>query len=130
MTSFIQLPRIGVNCVISLNISLYIETIISISLLNIKDYNELYKFLLTPKNYRNEIKEVDFNFTYNFDQRIAELKDIKIDNKINQSVNKILNNVVFKNKDLQNKIYFKNLLNDAIKNYSGQIIFLGSTIIL
>ena len=87
--------------------------------INIKDYNELYKFLLTPKNYRNEIKEVDFNFTYNFDQRIAELKDIKIDNKINQSVNKILNNVVFKNKDLQNKIYFKNLLNDAIKNYSG-----------
>ena len=87
--------------------------------INIKNYNELYKFLLTPKNYRNEIKEVDFNFTYNFDQRIAELKDIKIDNKINQSVNKILNNVVFKNKDLQNKIYFKNLLNDAIKNYSG-----------
>ena len=87
--------------------------------INIKNYNELYKFLLTPKNYRNEIKEVDFNFTYNFDQRIAELKDIKIDNKINQSVNKILNNVVFKKEDLQNKIYFKNLLNDAIKNYSG-----------
>ena len=87
--------------------------------INIKDYNELYKFLLTPKNYRNKIKEVDFNFTYNFDQRIAELKDIKIDNKINQSVNKILNNVVFKKEDLQNKIYFKNLLNEAIKNYSG-----------
>ncbi len=87
--------------------------------INIKDYNELYKFLLTPKNYRNEIKEVDFNFTYNFDQRIAELKDIKIDNKINQSVNKILNNVILKKVDLQNKIYFKNLLNEAIKNYSG-----------
>ena len=87
--------------------------------INIKDYNELYKFLLTPKNYRNEIKEVDLNFIYNFDQKIAELKDIKIDNKINQSVNKILYNVVFKKEDLQNKIYFKNLLNDAIKNYSG-----------
>ncbi len=87
--------------------------------INIKDYNELYKFLLTPKNYRNQIKEVDFNFTYNFDQRIAELKDIKIDNKINQSVNKILNNVVFKKEDLQNKIYFKNLLNEAIKSYAG-----------
>ena len=87
--------------------------------INIKDYNELYKFLLTPKNFRNEIKDVDFNFTYNFDQRIAELKDIKIDNKINQSVNKILNNVFFKKEDLQNKIYFKNLLNEAIKNYAG-----------
>ena len=87
--------------------------------INVNDYNKLYKFLLTPKNYRNKIKEVDFNFTYNFDQKIAELKDIKIDNKINQGVNKILNNVVFKKKDLQNKIYFKNLLNEAIKNYSG-----------
>jgi hypothetical protein len=59
------------------------------------------------------------NFTYNFDRRIAELKDIKIDNKINQNVNRILNNVVLKKDDLQNKIYFKNLLNQAIKSYSG-----------
>ena len=85
----------------------------------INDYKKIYKFLLTPKNYRNKIKEVDFNFTYNFDQRIAELNDIMIDNKINESVNKILNNVVFKKEDLQNKIYFKNLLNEAIKNYAG-----------
>ena len=87
--------------------------------LNIKDYNKLYKFLLTPKNYRNEIKQINLNFTYNFDQKIAEFKDIKIDNKINQNVNKVLNNVFFKKDDLQNKIYFKNLLNEAIKSYAG-----------
>ncbi len=87
--------------------------------INISDYNKIYKFLLTPKNYRNKIKVVDLNFTYNFDQKIAELKDIKIDNKINQSVNRILNNVIFKKEDLQNKIYFKNLLNEAIKSYAG-----------
>ena len=87
--------------------------------ININNFNKLYKFLLTPKNYRNQIKQIDLNFTYNFDQKIAELKDIKIDNKINQSVNIILNNVVFKKEDLQNKIYFKNLLNEAIKSYAG-----------
>ena len=85
----------------------------------INDYNEIYKFLLTPKNYRNTINQIELNFTYNFDQKIAELKDIKIDNKINQNVNKILNNVILKKDDLQNKIYFKNLLNEAIKSYSG-----------
>ena len=63
--------------------------------------------------------KIKLNFAYNFDQKVAELKDIKIDNKINQSVNSILNNVVFKKEDLQNKIYFKNLLNEAIKNYAG-----------
>ena len=87
--------------------------------ININDYNKVYKFLLTPKNYRNRIKKIDLNFTYNFDQKIAELKDIKIDNKINQNVNQILSNVVLKKHDLQNKIYFKNLLNKAIKSYSG-----------
>ena len=88
-------------------------------IINIENYNKLYKFLLTPKNYRNKIKKVEFNFTYNFDQKIAELKDIKIDNKINLNVNEILNNVILKKDDLQNKIYFKNLLNEAIKSYSG-----------
>ncbi len=89
--------------------------------LNIKinNYIELYKFLLTPKKYRNKIKKIDLNFTYNFDQKITELKDIKIDDNINQNVNKILNNVILKKGDLQNKIYFKNLLNEAIKSYAG-----------
>ena len=87
--------------------------------ININDHNKIYKFLLTPKNYRNQINKVDFNFTYNFDQNIAELKDIKINNKINVNVNKILNNIILKKDDLQNKIYFKNLLNEAIKSYAG-----------
>ena len=87
--------------------------------INIRDYKDVYKFLLTPKNYRNKINKIDFNFTYNFDQKIAELRDIKIDNKINQNVNKILSDVIFKKDDLQNKIYFKNLLNEAIKSYAG-----------
>ncbi len=89
--------------------------------LNIKihDHNEVYKFLLTSKKYRKKISLIDLNFTYNFDKKIAELKDIKIDNKINRNVNKILNNVILKKDDLQNKIYFRNLLNAAIKSYAG-----------
>jgi len=87
--------------------------------INVNDYNEVYKFLLTPKNFRNKINQIDLNFTYNFDKKIAELKDIKIDDKINQNVNRILNNVILKQDDLQNKIYFKNLLNSAIKSYAG-----------
>tara|TARA_B000000441_G_C21678036_1_gene311579 strand:- start:26 stop:793 length:768 start_codon:yes stop_codon:yes gene_type:complete len=87
--------------------------------INVTNFNGIYKFLLTPKNFRKKFNKIDFNFTYNFDQKIAELKDIKIDDKINQNVNKILNNVILKKDDLQNKIYFKNLLNEAIKNYAG-----------
>ena len=87
--------------------------------INVIDSNEIYKFLLTPKNYRNEIKKIDLNFTYSFDKKVAILKDIKIDNKINHSVSKILNNVILKEDNFYNKIYFKNLLNEALKSYSG-----------
>ena len=87
--------------------------------MDVKNYNELYKYLLTPKNYRNKFEKIDLNFTYNFDKKTAELKDIKIDNKINQNINQILNNVIFKKDNLENKIYFKNLLNEAIKSYAG-----------
>ena len=87
--------------------------------INVKDYNEIYKFLLTPKNYRNKIDQIDLNFTYNFNQKKAVLKDIKIDDKINQNTNKILSNIILKKNYLQNKIYFKNLLNEAIKSYAG-----------
>ncbi len=87
--------------------------------ININDYNEIYKFLLTPKKYRNRIEKINLNFTYNFDQKAAQLKDIRIDNKINQNLNKILNNIILKKNNFQNKIYFKNLLNKAIKGYAG-----------
>ncbi len=87
--------------------------------IDIKKFKEIYKFLLTPKNYRNKIKQIDFNFTYNFDQKIAKLNDVKIDGNINQNLDKILNSVILKESVIQNKIYIKNLLNDAIKSYAG-----------
>ena len=89
--------------------------------LNIKvsDYMEIYKFLLTPKNLRNEIKFIDLNFSYNFDQKIVNLNDIKIDKIYNNRINKIMNNIILQENKLQNKIYLKNLLNEVIKYHSG-----------
>ena len=87
--------------------------------IKINDYKKVYKFLVTPKKYRDKIEQIDLNFTYNFDKKVAKLKDIQIDSKINQKVNKILNDVILKKNNFQNKIYFKNLLNKAIMSYAG-----------
>ena len=87
--------------------------------INIDDYNEIYKFLLTPKNYRQKVKNVEANFSYNIDQKTIKLTDIRIENQYYQDVNKILESINFKDNNLQNKIYFKNLLNEAIKSYAG-----------
>ena len=87
--------------------------------INIDDYNEIYKFLLTPKSYRKQVKNIETNFSYNLDQKTIKLTDIRIDNQYNQDVNTIMRDITLKDNNLQNKIYLKNLLNEAIKSYAG-----------
>ena len=87
--------------------------------INIKNSDEVYKFLLTPKIYRNELTNIKANFIYNFDQKKASLSNILINNKNNQEVNKTLKSLVFKKNKLQNRLYLKSILNRALKFYPG-----------
>ena len=98
------------------NNNLVLDALITIK---INDYNELYKIFQTPRNYRKEIKKIEFNLSYNFDQFTANLNDIKVDGLLNKKINKTLNQFILKDNKLQNRIYFKNLMNKAIKFYAG-----------
>ena len=86
---------------------------------NINDSNEIFKIFQTPRNYRKEVRKLVFNLSYNFDQMTANLKNIMVDDIINNDVNKILKQIILKGNNLQNRIYIKNLLNKAIKSYAG-----------
>jgi hypothetical protein len=88
-------------------------------LINIHDINETYKYFKTPRNYRKEIKKIKFNFAYNFDQKVTTLNNIEIDGLMHQKINQILNQFVSKDTLLQNRVYFKNLINEALKSYAG-----------
>ena len=85
----------------------------------IKNSNEIYKFLQTPKNYRTELKNIEVNFVYNFDKKTANLNNIIIDKNNNRKVNEVLKNFIFKKNNLQNRVYLKTLLNRAAKGYAG-----------
>ena len=87
--------------------------------IDISNFEEIYRYLLTPKNNRKKFKVIELSFSYNFDKKITNLDDIKIDNLYNQELNNIMSNIILKDNNLQNKIYLKNLLNQAIKSYSG-----------
>ena len=86
---------------------------------DINSYNEIYKYLLTPKNYRKKLKKVEVNFSYNFDQKITNLSNIMIDGSYNQKINETMSKIILKENNLQNKIYLKKLLNNAIRSYAG-----------
>ena len=62
---------------------------------------------------------MSLNFTYLFDDKVINITDIKVDGILNESLNDNFNQILLKDNNLQNKIYFKNFLNDAIKNYAG-----------
>ena len=87
--------------------------------IDINKVDEIYKYLLTPKNYRKNIKKIVLNVSYNFDQNIAILRDIKLDNKYYPNINNIMTSIILKGNKFQNKIYLKNILNKAIRSYSG-----------
>ena len=87
--------------------------------IDIHNSSEVYKFFQTPRNYRKNINKIKFNFVYNFDQEITNLNNIEIDNLVNPEVNKILDQFISKDTILQNRIYFKSLINEAIKSYAG-----------
>jgi hypothetical protein len=87
--------------------------------LTIKNSNEVYKFFLTPKIYRNKLKNIKANFVYNFDRKIVNLDNIIIDNNNIKKVNKTLKSLIFKKNRLQNRVYLKNIFNKAFKFYAG-----------
>ena len=73
--------------------------------------------MLTPKNLRKNLNQVILNFSYNLDQNILKLRDIRLDEKYNQNINKVINSIILKDNKVQNKILLKNLLNEALKYY-------------
>ena len=87
--------------------------------INILNNIEIYKFLQSPKKLRKKIEIIDLNFNLNIDQKVININDVRIDGKLNKNVNEILKNILIKRDDLQNKIYFKKLINNALKNHAG-----------
>jgi len=81
--------------------------------------DEIYKYLVTPKNLRKKMNKMNINFIYLFDEKTLYINDIKVDGIADEDLLKNLNGINLKENILQNKIYFKNFLNDAIKNYAG-----------
>jgi hypothetical protein len=81
--------------------------------------DEIYKFLITPKNLRKKINKINVNFTYIFDEKSLNINDIKVDSIFDINLLNNLNEINLKENRLQNKVYLKKFLNDVIKNYAG-----------
>ena len=88
-------------------------------IIEVKNYNEIYKLLQTPRDFRSEIKKVELSFIHNFDQKKMNINNIKINGQVHDKVNNIIKEFTSTKNKLQNRIYLKNLMNKAIKSYAG-----------
>ena len=62
---------------------------------------------------------MNISFTYLFDEKIININNIRVNDKTDKNLNNIINKIYLKDNILQNKVYLKKFLNEAIKSYAG-----------
>ena len=81
------------------------------------DITEFYAHYQINRNYRKNIKKINFGFLFNLDDQFIEIDNLKVNGNINQNLEKFLNNFNSKKENILNKIVFRNSVKNFLKNY-------------
>tara|TARA_B100001057_G_scaffold470897_1_gene532659 strand:+ start:1204 stop:2691 length:1488 start_codon:yes stop_codon:yes gene_type:complete len=87
-------------------------------IVNVMDTEDFYRSFQIKKIYRKKIKEIEFDFNYNFTDQKISFNNFEIDNKPSLNVENFVEEFNL-NKKILNKITFKNFVNDFFKVYFG-----------
>ncbi len=87
--------------------------------INANDINDFYKSFQVKKINRKPIKNIEFDFVYNFNQNRFQFDNILVNNKTNSDIDNYIDNYNSTGKIFSNKITFKNFINNFFEIYSG-----------
>ena len=87
-------------------------------IVNVMDTEDFYRSFQIKKIYRKKIKEIEFDFNYNFTDQKISFNNFEIDNKPSLNVENFVEKFNL-NRKILNKITFKNFVNDFFKVYFG-----------
>ena len=87
--------------------------------LNFENIENFYKSFQVKKDYRKKIKEIEFDFLYNFSQNKITFDNLEIDQKSNPDLEKFIDNFNSSEDKILNKIRFKNFVSKILRVYSG-----------
>ena len=109
---------------ISLNDSLLVQENNEINLigkfnLDFIDINNFYRTFQIRKDLRKNIKQIQIDFVYNYNQKEISFDNAKIDNKSNDKIQEFLDNFNEKENRVLNKITFKKFINNFFRTYAG-----------
>ena len=86
---------------------------------NVKNKDDFYKFFQIKKELRKNIQKIELDFNYDFNEEKITFDNLRIDNKSNKKIEKIISNFNSNSKRLFNKVTFKNFVNDILIAYFG-----------
>ena len=87
--------------------------------LDFKDITNFYRYFQLQKNYRKDIKKIQIDFVYNFDQNKISFDNTKIDNEQNSKLELFISDFNRSGKKIFNRITFKNFVNNFFNSYAG-----------
>ena len=86
---------------------------------NLRNKGEFFKFFQIKKELRKNIKKIELDFNYDFNEEKVTFDNLRIDNKSNKKIEEIVSTFNSNNKKLFNKITFRNFVNDILLAHFG-----------
>tara|TARA_B100001057_G_scaffold47635_1_gene42428 strand:- start:357 stop:1940 length:1584 start_codon:yes stop_codon:yes gene_type:complete len=88
-------------------------------LFDFNDVEKFFRFFQVKRNYRNVFNEIKADFIYDLTEDKLLLNNLKIDDVSNQRLDDLLDQYNRENKNLLNKVIFRNFVKKFFQTYAG-----------
>ena len=92
---------------------------LSIKSSDFEDVERFFRYFQIKRNYRNVFREIKSDFIYDLTKDKLILNNLKIDNVSNQMIENLLDQYNKGNKNLLNKVIFRNFVKKFFQTYAG-----------
>jgi len=87
--------------------------------INIKDQDDFYKSFQIAKDLRKDLKNIELDFNYDFNENKIYFDNLRIDNKTNEKLDRLISKFNASEEKFFNKITFKTFVNKVFTAYFG-----------
>ena len=84
-----------------------------------EDVEKFFRYFQIKRNYRNVFNQIKADFIYDFNENKIYLNNLVVDDKSNKRINSFIEGYNKKEKNLFNKVTFRNFVKDFFKIYAG-----------
>ena len=95
------------------------KSLIGEILFTFNDIERFFRYFQIKRNYRNVFDEIKADINYDFASNKLTIDNLKIDNKSYRTLDKIIETVNKEDKNLFNKVIFRNFVKEFFLAYAG-----------